>query len=232
MPATLASLEAKRTQLYQELSALGDFRRGTISVNFRRCGKRNCACAQPGHPGHGPQYLWNATIGGKSRARNLRLGPEVEKVAREVETYRTFVHLCADLVAVNEQLCDRRPLPAVAEAPALEALRLPVRRNVGDLFRQPAFRMPKVECLLEPQPKPRPVAAEFPQSDGHVRRHGRPAGQNPVQHLSAHPELPRRIAHGQAKRRQDVFPQNGAGVRRGALQPPVPFRGLHHRTSP
>jgi hypothetical protein len=29
---------------------------------------------------------------------------------------------------------------------------LPVRWNVGDLFRPPAFRMPQVECLLEPQP--------------------------------------------------------------------------------
>lgn len=129
MGETLETLEAKRIRLCQELAALGDFRRGTISVNFRRCGKRNCACAQPGHRGHGPQYLWNATIAGKSRARNLRLGPEVEKVAREVETYRTFVRLCADLVAVNEQLCDRRPLPAVADAPALAALKKKLRRR-------------------------------------------------------------------------------------------------------
>ena len=128
MPETLESLEAKRTRLYQELAALRDFRRGTISVNFRRCGKPNCACARPGHRGHGPQYLWNATIAGESRARNLRLGPEVEKVAREVETYRTFLRLCAELVAVNEQLCDRRPAPAVEDASTLEQLKKKLRR--------------------------------------------------------------------------------------------------------
>ena len=129
MAETLDGLEAKRTRLYQELAALGDFRRGTLSVNFRRCGKPTCACAQAGHPGHGPQYLWNATIGGKSRARNLRLGPEVEKVAREVENYRTFVRLCAELVVVSEQICDRRPARAVEDPTALEQLKKKLRKR-------------------------------------------------------------------------------------------------------
>src|SRR4030066_1269044 len=102
MAETLACVEAKRQGLIQALAALGDFRRGTISVNYRRGGKRNCACARADHPGHGPQYLWNATIGGKSRARNLRLGPELEQVGQEVETYRAFVRLCTELVEVNE----------------------------------------------------------------------------------------------------------------------------------
>jgi len=129
MAEPVERLEAKRSRLYQELAALGDFRRGTISVNFRRCGKPTCACAQAGHRGHGPQYLWNATIGGESRARNLRLGPELEKVAREVDTYRTFVRLCAELVAVNEQLCDRRPAPALEDSPTLEQRKKKLRRR-------------------------------------------------------------------------------------------------------
>lgn len=129
MRETLASLEAKRQGLIQALAALGDFRRGTISANYRRCGKRNCACARPDHPGHGPQYLWNATIGGQSRARNLRLGPELEKVSREVDTYRTFVRLCGELVEVNEQLCQRRPVRAVADARELTQLKKNLQRR-------------------------------------------------------------------------------------------------------
>ena len=129
MAETLASLEAKRQGLIQALAALGDFRRGTISVNYRRCGKRNCACARADHPGHGPQYLWNATIGGKSRARNLRLGPDLEKVGREVATYRTFLRLCAELVAVNEQICDRRPAQVVEDATALAQLKKKLRKR-------------------------------------------------------------------------------------------------------
>jgi len=116
MADTVETLEARRQALYRALEALGDFRRGTISVNSRKCGKANCACARPEHPGHGPQYLWNATIAGKSRARNLRLGPELEKVAKEVDTYRAFVRLCAELVEVNERICQQRPVREVADA--------------------------------------------------------------------------------------------------------------------
>ena len=129
MAETMEALEARRTRLYEELAALGDFRRGTISVNYRRCGKANCACVQPGHPGHGPQYLWTATIGGESRARNLRLGPDLEKVGREVAAYRTFVRLCAELVAVNEQICDRRPAQVVEDATALAQLKKKLRKR-------------------------------------------------------------------------------------------------------
>lgn len=129
MRERLESLEAKRQGLLQALATLGDFRRGTISVNYRKCGKRNCACARADHPGHGPQYLWNATIGGQSRARNLRLGPELEKVGREVDTYRTFVRLCGELVAVNEQLCQLRPVREVADPRELAQVKKKLQRR-------------------------------------------------------------------------------------------------------
>ena len=54
MPDSLAALEDCRSRLLLELAQLGDFRRGSIQSLFRRCGKPNCACAQAGHPGHGP----------------------------------------------------------------------------------------------------------------------------------------------------------------------------------
>src|SRR5437762_7670029 len=70
----LRDLEVRRKELFRQIDSLGDFRRGTISVNYRKCGKSNCACARKGHPGHGPQYLWNVSVGGKTQARNLSLG--------------------------------------------------------------------------------------------------------------------------------------------------------------
>ena len=90
MQPSLESLESSRNQLFRKMEALGDFRRGAISVNYRKCGKSNCACAQKDHPGHGPQYLFNVSVAGKTVARNLPLGPELEKVEREVERYREF----------------------------------------------------------------------------------------------------------------------------------------------
>ena len=129
MADRLATLEARRQRLYQALAALGDLRRGTLSVNYRKCGKPTCRCARPDHPGHGPQYLWNATIAGKSRARNLRLGPELEKVGHEVETYRAFVRLCTELVALNEQICELRPVRAVGDAREREQLEKKLRKR-------------------------------------------------------------------------------------------------------
>src|SRR5438034_2455256 len=51
----LRDLELRREELFRQIENLGDFRRGIISVNYRKCGKSNCACARKGHPGHGPQ---------------------------------------------------------------------------------------------------------------------------------------------------------------------------------
>jgi len=129
MEPTLESLLEHKKQLYQQLASLGEFRRGNISVNYRRCGKSNCACAEPGHPGHGPQYLWNATIGGKSQARNLSLGPELEKVGAEVENYRCFQQWSGAWVEVNEQICQRRPAEEVAEGRELEQLKKKLQKR-------------------------------------------------------------------------------------------------------
>ena len=83
-PADIAGLELQRAGLYEELGRVGDFRRGSLNEVWRKCGKANCACAQPDHPGHGPQYNLTRSVGGKTVARHLRPGPELEKIRREV----------------------------------------------------------------------------------------------------------------------------------------------------
>jgi len=104
----IKKLEAKRNALYKKLSNIGDLRRGTISVNYRKCGKKNCACTKPNHPGHGPQFLWNTTIKGKSFAKNLKLGPELQKYVKENENYLNFMKIFKDIIQVNEKICDLR----------------------------------------------------------------------------------------------------------------------------
>ncbi len=111
MNMSLNDLKLKKNALLKELSELGGFRRGTISTNYRKCGKKNCACTKPEHPGHGPQYLWNATIKGKSVAKNLKLGAELQKYLKETNNYRHFLELCYKLIKVNEEICNLRPIP-------------------------------------------------------------------------------------------------------------------------
>lgn len=129
MSDELEALEARRKELYGELEQLGDFRPGLISVNYRKCGKRNCACARRGHPGHGPQYLWNSTFGGKSAAQNLPLGPRLEKATKEIATYQRFLQLTKEIVEVNQKICRLRPTDEIDDERELEALKKKLQRK-------------------------------------------------------------------------------------------------------
>jgi hypothetical protein len=132
---SLAELEAERERLYAQLSMVGDFRRGSVGENYRRCGKPNCACAQPGHPGHGPRFLWTRTVPGqKTRGRQLAAS-EVDKVRGELAAYREFASLAERITEVNEAICEARPAPGTAAPSATEgekrgsATRSPRRRR-------------------------------------------------------------------------------------------------------
>jgi len=135
MGEALVECEQKRTVLMDSLKELADFRRGTITANYRKCGKANCACAQPGHPGHGPQYLWSATIKGKSYAKNLKLGPEMQKYEEETARHRRFVELCEEIVRINERICDLRPVPEVKGDKELAELKKKLQRRFLKKFR-------------------------------------------------------------------------------------------------
>lgn len=112
---SLPELVAQREQLYARLGELGDFRRGSVSENYRRCGKANCACARAGHRGHGPRMLWTRRgAGGKTVGRQLVAG-EVDKVRRELDAYQAFAELSEAIVAVNEAICEARALTPVPE---------------------------------------------------------------------------------------------------------------------
>ncbi len=123
----LEKLEEKKVSIHEQLVSLGDFKRGTISVNYRKCGKKNCACTKPGHPGHGPQYLWNTTIKGKSYAKNLKLGPELKKTLEETDKYKVFLKLCEELVKTNEKICQLRDIPEITEESEADALKKKLR---------------------------------------------------------------------------------------------------------
>ena len=130
MKETIERLERKRSDLYKKLQEVGDFRRGIVSVVYRKCGKKNCACAKDGHPGHGPVHLWNTTIKGKSYAKSLKLGPELQKYLDEIAGHRKFVEICEELVALNEHICDLRPLPEMENEQELVEL----KKKLQNLF--------------------------------------------------------------------------------------------------
>lgn len=106
---SLPELEARRDRLYAQLAETGDFRRGSVSENYRKCGKPNCACAAPDHPGHGPRFLWTRSEGRRRKVGRQLAAAEVEKVRGEIARHGEFTAAVEEIIAVNEQICEARP---------------------------------------------------------------------------------------------------------------------------
>ena len=115
---SLPELEAVRDQLYAQLSRVGDFRRGSVSENYRKCGKPNCACAAPDHPGHGPRFLWTRSAGRRKTTGGQLASAEVAKVRREVARHAEFEALSEQITKVNEKICEARPVTGTQAPPA------------------------------------------------------------------------------------------------------------------
>ena len=102
---SLPELEAERDRLYAQLSMVGDFRRGSVTENYRKCGKPNCACAAPDHPGHGPRFLWTRSAGrGKTIGRQLAGGRGGEGARRGGPAWRVHRDQRADRGGEREDL--------------------------------------------------------------------------------------------------------------------------------
>ena len=119
----LAWLERRRAELFGLISQAGDFRRGALNAVWRKCGKPNCACARPGHRGHGPQWNLTRRVGGKTVNVHLKPGPELEKVQREVAEHQRFADLVEEVTAVSEAICAARPAAGQAAPPPPEGER-------------------------------------------------------------------------------------------------------------
>lgn len=115
MTDPISKLEEERQALLHRLAETGDMRRGSITEVYRSCGKPTCRCAAADDPGHGPYFALTRTVDGKTKTLQMRPGPLLTKIEREVAAYRTFRDTCDRLVAVNESLCDARPVDALNE---------------------------------------------------------------------------------------------------------------------
>jgi hypothetical protein len=134
---SLPELEAERDRLFAQLSMVGDFRRGSVSENWRRCGKPNCACAQPGHRGHGPRFLWTRSAGRRKTLGRQLAAAEVEKVRLEVARHAEFTAAVEQIIEVNEKICEARPV-AGTDAP-----RVPEGEKRGSPRHSPGRRPPR-----------------------------------------------------------------------------------------
>lgn len=105
---TAGQLEELRSLMLDRIGSVPAFRRGSLQVGYRKCGKPNCRCARPGEPGHGPRGLWTRTVkGGRSRGQYIPV-EQIDQVRGELEDYAQFAHLVEDYIEINEALCMAR----------------------------------------------------------------------------------------------------------------------------
>ena len=99
------SLEARRDALRRALATVGDFRQGSLTPRYIKCGKANCHCAHEGAQGHGPYWSLTREVNGKTRTRTVPR-TALERVREQIAEYHRFRSLVRDMVEVNCQLCD------------------------------------------------------------------------------------------------------------------------------
>lgn len=110
MPNSLAELEAERSKILRQFTALGDLRPGSICAVARRCGKPTCHCAKPNDPGHDPQIRLTRKVDGKTVAESFPSPSAFRKAQSEIDEYHRLQTLTSELIAVNEKICMQRPL--------------------------------------------------------------------------------------------------------------------------
>jgi hypothetical protein len=109
---TVPELEGLRSVMLDRIAAVPAFRRGSLQVGYRRCGRANCRCARPGEQGHGPRGLWTRTVKGPGGSRGQYIPVEaIDQVRGELDNYAQFAALVEDYIEINEVLCKARVGP-------------------------------------------------------------------------------------------------------------------------
>jgi len=132
MEPTLESLLEHKKQLYQRLASLGEFRRGSISSQLPQMRQvRTVGVPSRGIPGTGPVFVERHHWGKESGPQSLLGAGAGEKSAQRWRTTGIFQRWSQAWVEVNEQICERRPVGAVAEESELEQLKKKLQGNTA-----------------------------------------------------------------------------------------------------
>ena len=100
---SLDSLQQRRAQIADQITALGDLRAGSITPTSGRCGKPTCHCHQLNDPGHGPNPRLTYKVDGKTVTQSLPNPAAMRKAEREIAEFRNLQSLHREFVEVNAQ---------------------------------------------------------------------------------------------------------------------------------
>jgi len=102
--SSVQACEARIAQIKRQLQTIGPMRPGSVSRQFRVCGKPNCRCADPSHPRrHGPYYQVNYVHLGQKGAYLVQ-PDELKTVRAELANYKKFRRLINHWVGLTVQI--------------------------------------------------------------------------------------------------------------------------------
>ncbi len=110
-------LETRRSMLQEQMTQVGDLRLGSLIHRYRRCGKRNCVCSDPAHPGHGGWAI-SRSVAGKTVMSTVPNEEDLPEIRRELEEGRRFWKLAEEFAEASDELSRRRLKEAEAKATA------------------------------------------------------------------------------------------------------------------
>jgi len=110
-------LEIRRSLLQEQLAHVGDFRLGSLIHRYRRCGKRRCVCADPGHAGHGG-WIISKSMGRKTVMSTVPNEEDLPRVRQQLEEGRRFWKLAQEFAEVSDELSRRKLSEASAKGEA------------------------------------------------------------------------------------------------------------------
>ena len=129
MTNALPQLEAKRTDLFGQLAAVGDFRRGSITATSGKCGKPSCHCSKRDDAGHGPNFRLTRRVKGKTVTETFSSAVALRKAQQEVNEFHKFQGLCGEIIEVSEKICALRPVGDTLTPEEKKRLRPSTRRS-------------------------------------------------------------------------------------------------------
>jgi hypothetical protein len=100
------ALRKRRRNLVRDLPPMEQLLRGSLTETYKRCGRRNCHCANG--PGHGPKrYLVISQPGGRPR-RDYVPNATHEQVASLIGNFSKLREALNEICAINTELLRRR----------------------------------------------------------------------------------------------------------------------------
>lgn len=94
------SLEAKRQEILEQMSAITRMRRGTVNEQYFEVGQKDGSALR-----RGPYFLYSRTEKGKSFSQRVTL-EEVDRYREETDNCRRFKELSGRCVMICEELAE------------------------------------------------------------------------------------------------------------------------------